>query len=215
MVGACLIAGRAALREGAGSVALGVLDERVVVDYLEPRLMFAAAETLVAGNPDVLAIGPGLGQHPRAHALMGAALAAACPLVLDADALNLLACPPQRSHPAHPAPRRSRAPARHRRCGCPGGPRRGGAQAECALPGARRAERGRHRHRPPRRPLRHQHHGRPLARPGRFGRPPHRHGERAAGSGDGSGRCAGSRSLAAWPRRPNNLSRNRGSGRAR
>jgi hydroxyethylthiazole kinase-like uncharacterized protein yjeF len=91
MVGACLIAGRAALQQGAGSVTLGVLDERVVVDYLEPRLMFAVAENLVEGHPDVLAIGPGLGQQPRAHALLVTALAAPCPLVLDADALNLLA----------------------------------------------------------------------------------------------------------------------------
>ncbi len=98
MVGACLIAGRAALQQGAGSVTLGVLDERVVVDYLEPRLMFAVAESLVEGNPDVLAIGPGLGQHPRAHALLETALAATGPLVLDADALNLLAGHPELAH---------------------------------------------------------------------------------------------------------------------
>jgi hydroxyethylthiazole kinase-like uncharacterized protein yjeF len=91
MVGACLIAGRAALQQGAGSVTLGVLDARVVVDYLEPRLMFAMPENLVDAQPSVLAIGPGLGQQPRAHALLVTALAAPCPLVLDADALNLLA----------------------------------------------------------------------------------------------------------------------------
>jgi hydroxyethylthiazole kinase-like uncharacterized protein yjeF len=91
MVGACLIAGRAALQQGAGSVTLAVLDERVVVDYLEPRLMFAVPEKLVDAQPSVLAIGPGLGQQPRAHALLETALAAPCPLVLDADALNLLA----------------------------------------------------------------------------------------------------------------------------
>lgn len=95
MVGACLIAGRAALRQGAGSVTLGVLDERVVVDYLEPRLMFAMPESLVKGDLDVLAIGPGLGQQPRAQALLETALAAACPLLLDADALNLLAGHPE------------------------------------------------------------------------------------------------------------------------
>jgi hydroxyethylthiazole kinase-like uncharacterized protein yjeF len=91
MVGACLIAGRAALAQGAGSVTLGVLDERIVVDYCEPRLMFAAPENLVSAHVSVLAIGPGLGQIPRAHALLEAALATPCPLVLDADALNLLA----------------------------------------------------------------------------------------------------------------------------
>jgi hydroxyethylthiazole kinase-like uncharacterized protein yjeF len=94
MVGACLIAGRAALRQGAGSVTLGTLDERIVVDYLEPRLMLAAPETLVDAPLGGLAIGPGLGQGPRARALLEAALAAPCPLVLDADALNLLAGDP-------------------------------------------------------------------------------------------------------------------------
>jgi hydroxyethylthiazole kinase-like uncharacterized protein yjeF len=95
MVGACLIAGRAALEHGAGSVTVGALDERLVVDYLEPRLMLASPETLVARALDVLAVGPGLGHGPRARALLEAALAAPCPLVLDADALNDLA-----NHPA-------------------------------------------------------------------------------------------------------------------
>lgn len=125
MVGATLIAGRAALQQGAGSVTLGVLDERIVVDYGEPRLMFATPESLVNARQSVvvaelsvlqprpaqcgrsvLAIGPGLGQSTRAHALLEAALATPCPLVLDADALNLLARDPElakraarRSHP--------------------------------------------------------------------------------------------------------------------
>lgn len=94
MVGACLIAGRAALQQGAGSVTLATLDERIVVDYTEPRLMFAAPESLLDAHSSVLAIGPGLGRSPRAHALLEAALAAPCPLVLDADALNLLASDP-------------------------------------------------------------------------------------------------------------------------
>ena len=106
MVGACLIAGRAALQQGAGSVTLGTLDDRTVVDYGEPRLMFAVPERLLSTSLSVLAIGPGLGQSPRAHALLETALASPCPLVLDADALNLLAGNPtlaklaaQRPHP--------------------------------------------------------------------------------------------------------------------
>jgi hydroxyethylthiazole kinase-like uncharacterized protein yjeF len=91
MVGAALIAGRAAIEFGAGSVTVGALDERVVVDFGEPRLMFANPESLLDTRPTVLAIGPGLGQTPRAHTLLAAALAAPCPLILDADALNLLA----------------------------------------------------------------------------------------------------------------------------
>lgn len=90
MVGAALIAGRAALESGAGSVTIGALDARIVVDYGEPRLMFGDAEAVIA-NASVLAVGPGLGQTPRAHTVVDAALAAPCPLVLDADALNLLA----------------------------------------------------------------------------------------------------------------------------
>jgi len=106
MVGACLIAGRAALQHGTGSVTVGTLDERIVVDYSEPRLMFAVPEDLLDAKLSVLAIGPGLGQNTRAHALLEASLAAPCPLVLDADALNLLANDPElakqagcRSHP--------------------------------------------------------------------------------------------------------------------
>lgn len=95
MVGACLIAGRAALQYGAGSVTLGVLDERIAVDFGEPRLMFAAPASLAAAHSSVLAIGPGLGQSADAHALLHTALAAPCPLVLDADALNLLARDPE------------------------------------------------------------------------------------------------------------------------
>ena len=106
MVGAGLIAGRAALAHGAGSVTLGLLDERVAVDYGEPRLMFTLAETLLAAAPSVLAIGPGLGQSARAQALLEVALAAVCPLVIDADALNLLASQPAlarlASNRAHP-----------------------------------------------------------------------------------------------------------------
>ncbi len=95
MVGAGLIAGRAALAQGAGSVTVGALDERIVVDYLDPRMMFAPPESLAGARPDVLAIGPGLGQSARAHALLEATLAAPCPLVVDADALNLLANDPE------------------------------------------------------------------------------------------------------------------------
>jgi hydroxyethylthiazole kinase-like uncharacterized protein yjeF len=95
MVGACLIAGRAALQQGAGMVTLGILDERIAVDYGEPRLMFAAPDNLAEAPLSVLAIGPGLGQSTRAHALLEAVLLTPRPLVLDADALNLLASDPE------------------------------------------------------------------------------------------------------------------------
>ncbi|MHB1085222.1 MAG: NAD(P)H-hydrate dehydratase [Thiobacillus sp.] len=95
MVGAALIAGRAALQQGAGRVTLGLLDDRIAVDYGEPRQMLAVPERLAQADLSVLAIGPGLGQSPRAHALLETALTTVCPLVLDADALNLLASDPE------------------------------------------------------------------------------------------------------------------------
>jgi ADP-dependent NAD(P)H-hydrate dehydratase / NAD(P)H-hydrate epimerase len=92
MAGAALLAGRAALKCGAGRVTLGLLDERVVVDAAQPELMFASPEHLAKdGRLRVLAIGPGLGQSERAQALLGKALAIPCPIVVDADGLNLLA----------------------------------------------------------------------------------------------------------------------------
>lgn len=92
MVGAALLAGRSALKSGAGRVTLGLLDQRVAVDFSRPELMFAAPEELVeAAHLSVMAVGPGLGQSQHALALVAKALALCCPLVLDADGLNLMA----------------------------------------------------------------------------------------------------------------------------
>ena len=92
MVGAALLAGRAALQCGAGLVTLGVLDAAVHVDFSTPELMFAPPETLVADpGLTVLAIGPGLGQTRAAVELLHTALRRPWPLVIDADGLNILA----------------------------------------------------------------------------------------------------------------------------
>ncbi len=78
MVGAALLAGRAALQCGAGRVTLGVLDAAVHVDFCAPELMFAPPETLVADSGlTVLAIGPGLGQTRAAVELLQASGVAA------------------------------------------------------------------------------------------------------------------------------------------
>lgn len=89
MAGAPLLAGRAALKLGAGRVYLGML-ERLAVDYAQPELMLRTPEAAMA-TATVLAIGPGLGQAETAHELLTQALASALPLVVDADGLNLLA----------------------------------------------------------------------------------------------------------------------------
>jgi hydroxyethylthiazole kinase-like uncharacterized protein yjeF len=93
MLGAALLAGRAAVRLGAGKVFVGLLDEDAPsVDWLQPELMLRKPEALVADpGVDAYAVGPGLGQDARAQRVLAAAVRAEKPLVLDADALNLLA----------------------------------------------------------------------------------------------------------------------------
>jgi hydroxyethylthiazole kinase-like uncharacterized protein yjeF len=89
MAGAALLAGRAALKLGAGRVYLGML-ERLAVDFDQPELMLRAPEDAMAAAT-VLAAGPGLGQSEQAATLLAQALASELPLVIDADGLNLLA----------------------------------------------------------------------------------------------------------------------------
>jgi hydroxyethylthiazole kinase-like uncharacterized protein yjeF len=89
MAGAALLAGRAALRLGAGRVYVGML-ERLAVDCDQPELMLRTPEAAIAAAT-VLAVGPGLGQSGEAAALLAQALASELPLVIDADGLNLLA----------------------------------------------------------------------------------------------------------------------------
>ncbi len=96
MVGAALLAGRAALKMGAGCVHVGMLaDNAPAVDVLQPELMLhAASAALKSTRPDVLAVGCGLGHSLAAQKLLYDALLLDVPLVLDADALNILALRP-------------------------------------------------------------------------------------------------------------------------
>ena len=89
MAGAALLAGRAALRLGAGRVYVGML-EALPVDAAQPELMLRAADE-VFDLATVLAVGPGLGRSREAQALLRRAIDSQLSLVLDADALNLLA----------------------------------------------------------------------------------------------------------------------------
>jgi hydroxyethylthiazole kinase-like uncharacterized protein yjeF len=103
MAGAALLAGRAALRLGAGRVFVGML-EPLPVDVHQPELMLRAPGEIF-DLATALAVGPGLGLSDAALDLLRRALAAEQPLLLDADALNLLA-----EHPvllAHLARRRA------------------------------------------------------------------------------------------------------------
>lgn len=116
MVGAALLAGRAALKMGAGCVHVGMLaDNAPAVDIHCPELMLhGAADALKRlphpqslsqreraaepspsgrgqGEGNVLVVGCGLGQSPAAQKVLYDALLLDVPLVLDADALNLIA----------------------------------------------------------------------------------------------------------------------------
>ncbi len=91
MAGAALLAARAALKLGAGRVLVGMLDPALPLDPLYPELMLREATDVLGEKLDAAVIGPGLGRSEAALALLRQAAALPCPLVLDADALNLLA----------------------------------------------------------------------------------------------------------------------------
>jgi hydroxyethylthiazole kinase-like uncharacterized protein yjeF len=93
MVGAALLAGRAALQLGAGRVYVGIIAGGApLLDASQPELMLRDADAVMKlGNLTCLAVGPGLGQSPDAAFYLGWALRSRLPLVLDADALNLVA----------------------------------------------------------------------------------------------------------------------------
>lgn len=99
MTGAALLAGRAALQVGCGRVHVGLLDRHTAFDPCCPELMLRPAASLLTpallSQCTAVAIGPGLGQGPAAKHLLAQALRLPCPLLLDADALNLLAAHPE------------------------------------------------------------------------------------------------------------------------
>jgi hydroxyethylthiazole kinase-like uncharacterized protein yjeF len=92
MVGAAILAGRAALKLGTGRVYVGLIDtEAPPVDLVQPELMIRRADSLLQAELTALACGPGLGSSGEALRLLEQALKCPLPVVLDADALNLLA----------------------------------------------------------------------------------------------------------------------------
>ena len=98
MAGALLLAGQGALYGGAGYCLLMMLDPSSAhVLQSQPELMvhdaalWEPAHAIDTLRPDVLAIGPGLGRSAQALHWLCAALAWNGPLVIDADAINLLA----------------------------------------------------------------------------------------------------------------------------
>lgn len=97
MTGAAILAGRAALKLGAGKVLIALAQQPLPVSYDPPfpELMLREADDLLA-QPELAtawAAGCGLGRTPRALAWLQKLMAVrnGRPLVLDADALNALA----------------------------------------------------------------------------------------------------------------------------
>ena len=92
MGGALILAGRAAMRTGAGKVWLGFLmPDPPKLDTGMPELMLRHAGAVLDAQPDALVVGPGLGTSDAARSLLSRALAVPIPVALDADALNLIA----------------------------------------------------------------------------------------------------------------------------
>lgn len=97
MVGAVLLAARAALFSGAGRVYAAMLSKNApLVDLNHPEIMMRTPAAFVhLKQLDCVAIGPGLGQSIQAIELLIWWLTSpdgqAMPIVLDADALNLIA----------------------------------------------------------------------------------------------------------------------------
>ncbi len=90
-IGAALLAARAGLLMGAGTVTAELLaDNAPAVDFAQPELMLTRTPLDFAKFTAVV-VGPGLGASEFAKTRLKAALDASIPVVADADALNLIA----------------------------------------------------------------------------------------------------------------------------
>ncbi|MGH8062164.1 MAG: NAD(P)H-hydrate dehydratase [Pseudoxanthomonas sp.] len=98
--GAIALCAEAALRSGAGLLSVATREIHVpVILARRPEAMARAVESgedlqPLLAQADAVAIGPGLGQGEWARAMLRLALASGKPLVIDADALNLVAAQP-------------------------------------------------------------------------------------------------------------------------
>lgn len=96
MIGAALLAARAALLLGAGrTYACLLAEDAPSIDILHPEIMMRSMHDLDHLKPlDCAVIGPGLGMLNTAKDALENWLKKKIPLVLDADALNLISADP-------------------------------------------------------------------------------------------------------------------------
>lgn len=90
MSGAVILAARAAAGCGAGRVFAAFVEDAPAYDSAQPELMCRLAHEFDFSSA-TLVVGPGLGMSRAAHDLLAQTLNAHSPLVVDADALNLIA----------------------------------------------------------------------------------------------------------------------------
>lgn len=101
MPGSILMAAEAAICSGAGKVTVATRPEHEqMITLRRPELMTVSLEDKpdllpLLADKDVVVIGPGLGKDAWALSLVKSVLQAECPVVMDADALNLLSEHPQ------------------------------------------------------------------------------------------------------------------------
>ena len=89
-VGAALLAARAALKLGAGSVTVELMAPNApLYDPAQPELMITD-EPVDFSNADVIVIGCGLGFSQKAKERLVAAVRSDVPLIIDADALTMI-----------------------------------------------------------------------------------------------------------------------------
>ena len=93
MTGAAILAGRASLRLGTGKVHIGVLGDTNSPDWNQPDLMIDSVQSIKRKiePTDIILTGPGLGNSREAITILRVCIKSSCKLVLDADALNLIA----------------------------------------------------------------------------------------------------------------------------
>lgn len=90
MSGAAILAARAAAKCGAGRVFAAFLEDPPAYDPMYPELMCRLAKDLDLARR-VVVVGPGLGTSVAAYDLLFKVLSTDAPIVVDADALNLIA----------------------------------------------------------------------------------------------------------------------------
>ena len=93
MAGAAVLTARGALFAGAGRVFVAAIDPGPAFDSLQPEIMFRDAASFKSDSCTMV-LGPGMGDSAQAMRALLKALDSAAPLVVDADALNLIAASP-------------------------------------------------------------------------------------------------------------------------